>query len=70
MDREADGRLAEFVVNSHMRSHPSVDPAEVLQPALLSCCVPGRSPCLRFRLGLCRSPRAVLANLYICSAIR
>lgn len=28
VDREADGRLAEFVVNSHMRSHPSVDPAK------------------------------------------
>lgn len=29
MDREADGRLAEFVVNSHMRSHPAADPAAV-----------------------------------------
>ncbi len=29
VDREADGRLAEFVVNSHMRSHPNADPAAV-----------------------------------------
>ena len=34
VDREADGRLAEFVVNSHMRSHPNADPAAVRPPPL------------------------------------